>query len=173
MAISLYTAVIPSFQQILGSVSGLLGKAQAFCAERNIAPEEIIQARLAADMLPFAYQVTSTVAHSIGAIRGVRNGVFTPDMTPPPESFAALEQQIAEARGALDSIDPEEIEGFIGQDMRFEIGARRMDFTAEDFLLSFSLPNFHFHAATAYDILRMKGVAIGKRDFLGHMRLKA
>jgi hypothetical protein len=49
----------------------------------------------------------------------------------------------------------------------------KIPFTAEGFLLSFSLPNFYFHATTAYDILRHKGVALGKRDFLGKMRLKS
>jgi uncharacterized protein len=48
-----------------------------------------------------------------------------------------------------------------------------MPFTAEGFLLSFSLPNFYFHATTAYAILRMKGVPIGKRDYIGQMRLKS
>ena len=48
-----------------------------------------------------------------------------------------------------------------------------LPFTAEGFLMSFSLPNFFFHATTAYDILRMKGVALGKPDYLGRPRLKA
>ena len=56
--------------------------------------------------------------------------------------------------------------------MRFEFGERRMDFTAEEFLLSFSQPNFYFHATTAYDILRFKGLPIGKRDYTGRVRLK-
>jgi hypothetical protein len=47
-----------------------------------------------------------------------------------------------------------------------------MDFTAENFLLSLSMPNFYFHAATAYDLLRHKGVAIGKGDFMGIPRIK-
>ncbi len=47
----------------------------------------------------------------------------------------------------------------------------KLPFKAEGFLLSFSLPNFHFHATTAYDILRMKGVPLGKRDYLGKMRI--
>jgi hypothetical protein len=55
--------------------------------------------------------------------------------------------------------------------MEFQMRDFRMPFTAEDFLLSFSQPNFYFHAATAYDILRMKGVAVGKRDFMGKLRL--
>ena len=87
MAFSLYAATIPSYQQILGSVSGLLVKAEAFCAEKSINHDEIIQARLAPDMLPFAYQVKSTTVHSLGAIEGLRRGTFSPDMTPPPETL--------------------------------------------------------------------------------------
>jgi hypothetical protein len=172
MGFSLYAATIPSYQQILGAVSGLLGTAEAFCTEQGLAHEEIIQARLAADMLPFAYQVKSTAVHSLGAIEGVRRGSFSPDMTPPPETFAALKARIADTLTALESIEPAEVEGFIGRDMRFVFGERRLDFTAEDFLLSFSQPNFYFHATTAYDILRWKGVRIGKRDFAGRLRLK-
>ena len=172
MALSLYAATIPSFVQMLGAVAGLLGKAESFCAERGIAPEEIIQARLAGDMLPFAYQVKSTAVHSVGAIEGVRRGVFSPDNQEPPDSFAALKKRIADALAALEALDPAEIEGFLGRDMRFAFGDRQIDFTAENFLLSFSLPNFYFHAATAYDLLRWKGVPIGKRDFMGRVRKK-
>lgn len=172
MALSLYDATIPSYRQILGAVSGLLRTAQAFCSEKGLEPKELIQARLAADMLPFAYQVRATATHSLGAIEGVRKGVFSPDLTPPPETFAALEARVAETSSALEAIEPAEIESFIGRDMRFEFGTRRLDFTAENFLLSFSQPNFYFHATTAYDILRWKGVVIGKRDFMGRVRLK-
>jgi uncharacterized protein len=173
MAFSLYAATIPSYQQILGSVAGLLGTAEAFCAEKGLAQADIIQARLAPDMLPFAYQVKSTAVHSLGAIEGVRRGVFSPDMTPPPETFAALKARIADTLAALARITPAEIDGFVGRDMRFEAGERRLNFTAENFLLSFSQPNFFFHAATAYDILRSKGARIGKRDFTGKLRVKA
>jgi hypothetical protein len=47
-----------------------------------------------------------------------------------------------------------------------------MDFTAENYLLSFALPNFFFHATAAYAILRSRGLPLGKRDFLGGLRLK-
>jgi hypothetical protein len=47
-----------------------------------------------------------------------------------------------------------------------------MPFTAVGFLLSFSLPNFYFHSTTAYDILRSKGAPLGKRDFMGALRMK-
>ena len=172
MAFSLYAATIPSYQQILGSVSGLLVKAEAFCAEKSINHDDIIQARLTPDMLPFAYQVKSTAVHSLGAIEGVRKGVFSPDMAPPPESFAALKSRIAETLAALEAIEAAEVDAFIGRDMRFAFGDRQIDYTAENFLLSFSQPNFYFHATTAYDILRWKGVPIGKRDFMGRTRAK-
>lgn len=172
MAFSLYAATIPSYLQILASVSGLLSKAEAFCAEKGLAHEEIIQARLAPDMLPFAYQVKSTAVHSLGAIEGVRRGTFSPDMTPPPETFPALNARIAETLSALETIEPTEINAFIGRAMRFVRGEHQLEFTAENFLLSFSQPNFYFHAATTYDILRWKGVPIGKRDFTGKLRLR-
>ena len=54
--------------------------------------------------------------------------------------------------------------------MIFAAGERRRHFTADEFVLSFSLPNLHFHAATAYDILRLKGVPLQKLDFLGWPR---
>jgi hypothetical protein len=172
MAFSLYAATVPSYLQTLGAVSGLIDKAESFCSEKGLAACELMQARLAEDMLPLAYQLKSTAVHSLGAIEGLRRGVFHPDMTPPPEEFATLKARIATAIQALEGVDSAEVEAFVGRDMRFALGERHFDFTGEDFLLSFSLPNFYFHASTAYDILRWKGVALGKRDFMGRLRLK-
>lgn len=172
MAFSLYAAIIPSYRQILGATAALLGKAEAFCAEKGVPPHDIIHARLADDMQPFAYQVKSIAVHSIGAIEGVRKGAFAPDVTTPPDTFAALAARINETLAAVAALDASEIESFIGRDMRFVFGDRHLDYTAEDFLLSFSQPNFYFHATTAYDILRWKGVPIGKRDFMGKTRIK-
>jgi hypothetical protein len=170
MAFTLYAATIPSYLQILGSVSRLIGKAESFCSENGLEPEALVQARLADDMLPFAYQVKSSAVHSIGAIEGVRKGTFSPDTTTPPDSFEALSERVAQAIAALEALDPDEVESFIGRPMQFAFGTHVMDFTAEEFLLSFSQPNFYFHATTAYDILRMKGVGLGKRDFNGRVR---
>jgi len=173
MAQSLYAVTIPSYRQILQAVIGLLDKAQAFCAEKGCAPQDIILARLAADMQPFSYQVKATAVHSLGAIEGVRRGVFSPDTTPPPETFDALKARIVSTLGALEAIDAAEIDGFVGRDMRFATATRSIEYTAENFLLSFSLPNFYFHATTAYDIMRWKGVPLGKRDFIGKPRSKS
>jgi uncharacterized protein len=173
MPFSLYAATVPSYLQILGSVGGLVAKAEAWCTDKGLAPAELIQARLAADMWPFADQVRSVAAHSIGAIEGVRKGVFSPDRSTAPDSFAGLRAKVAETVAAVGKVEPAEVDGWIGRPMRFEFGDRRMDFTAEDYLLSFAQPNFYFHAATAYDILRAKGLPLTKRDFTGRVRIKA
>jgi hypothetical protein len=96
--------------------------------------------------------------------------VFSPDQTLPPDGLSALKSRISETIVAMQAIDPSEVDGFLGRDVRFAFGTRHIDFTAENFLLSFSQPNFYFHAATTYDILRWKGVPIGKRDFMGMVR---
>lgn len=173
MTLSLYSVTVPAYRQTLGAIGGLLAKAEGFCAEKAMAPAELIQARLAQDMQPFAYQVKSVAVHTLGAIEAVRRGAFSPDMTPPPETFAALKARVADTLAALNAIDPAEVDAFVGRDMYFAVGERRIDFTAENFLLSFSQPNFYFHATTAYDILRWKGLPLGKRDFMGQLRAKS
>ena len=46
---------------------------------------------------------------------------------------------------------------------------RTMDFTGQPYLLHFVTPHFFFHVTTAYDILRHKGLALTKQDFIGGM----
>jgi hypothetical protein len=172
MPISLHAAFVPSSVQILGAVAGLIDKAEAHCAEAGVAPAELIGARLAPDMADFAYQVKSCAIHSAGAVDGVLAGNFSPDMVPPPGDFAGLKAIIAAATARLQAVGEAELEALIGKPMAFTMGPDfRLDFTAENFLLTFSQPNFYFHATTAYDILRARGLAIGKMDFLGAMRM--
>lgn len=173
MALSLYQAVVPSYIQILNAVLRLVEKAEAFCADKALPADDILNARLAEDMLPFAFQVKSTIVHSIGAINALHEGRFSPDRTPPPSGFEGLKAAVTAALAALDAVEPEDMDALVGRDMLFIFGERRMEFTVENFLLSFSQPNFYFHASTAYDILRNKGVTIGKPDFLGTPRIKA
>jgi hypothetical protein len=171
MALSLYEAVIPSMRQILGSVGGLIDKAEGFAGERGVAPETLIEARLAPDMLPFGYQVKSCADHSAGAIEGVGAGSFSPSRAPWPTDFAGLRAKLAEADGALAAIDPAELDDIAERPMVFAMGEMTLSFTVAGFLLSFSQPNFYFHATTAYDVLRAQGVKLGKTDFLGRLRL--
>lgn len=173
MPLSLHAATIPSMLQILDAVAALVDKAEAHCSAAGVAASTLIEARLAPDMKPFAYQISSCAWHSAQAIRGMRAGLFAPDFTPPPADFGGLRDCLSRARAELLAVNEQEMEGFIGKPMRFEVGEFRLDFRAEDFLLSFSQPNFYFHATTAYDILRAQGLSIGKLDFLGQMRTVA
>jgi hypothetical protein len=170
MPLTLYAATVPSFLQIIGATGKLLDKAELLCAEKGMTHVDVIQARLADDMLPFAYQVKSVAVHSAGAIEGVRRGEFAPDTSTPPDSFDGLRLQLVQAKSLLEAVDPEEMEALQGRAMVFAFGKHRIDFTVENFLLSFSQPNFYFHAATAYDILRWLGAPVGKADFMGRQR---
>jgi hypothetical protein len=172
MTFALYAATVPTNLQMLGAMSALIDKAEGWCAEHGLAEAELLARRIAPDMHPLSYQVKSTAVHSIGAIEGVLTGSFSPDTSDLPNSFAPLRARIGDALVALSAIDPPTIDGLVGRDMAFVFGEHRIDYTAEDFLLSFSQPNFYFHCATTYAILRGEGLAIGKRDFLGHQRRK-
>jgi len=172
MSLSLHSITVPSFQQMLGSLRRMLDKGEAFSNAAGLAHAGLIQARLIDDMLPFAYQVKSTAVHSLGAIECIRQGTFSPDRTTPPDSFAGLRERIEDTLAGLAAIDPAELDSFVGRPMRFELGDYKVDYVAEDFLLSFSIPNFYFHVTTAYDILRSRGVVLGKADYLGRTRGK-
>lgn len=172
MPLSLHAAFVPSALQMIDSTSKLVDRGEAWCSEQEHEPAHVLSARIHEDMLPFTYQVKSVAAHTAGALAGVASGVFQPDLAPPPESFDGLREHLAQARAALEQVSENDLEQAIGRDMRFEFRDFKLEFAAEEFLLSFSQPNFYFHAATAYDVLRMLGVPIGKRDFSGRLRLR-
>ncbi len=172
MSFSFYDAVVPTHLQILAAVDALMGKAAAFCTEQGRTEADLIDARLAPDMLPLGYQVKSCVAHSIGGIDGAKAGNFSPDMTPWPTDFASLRADLQSATTSLKSIDRGAFDSLAGCDTQFSFGEMVMPFTGANFLLSFSQPNFFFHATTAYAILRAQGVKVGKLDFIGMPRIK-
>jgi hypothetical protein len=170
MAFSLYDATVANYLQILGAVGGFLDKSLAHFRENGIDPAEVVETRLAPDMLPLRFQVVSLAHHSRGAIDAAKNGVFVPPSTK-SEDYGALQALVAEARNELSGWTPEAVDALVGRDVVFKLGERSLPFTAEGFLMSFSLPNFFFHATTAYAILRHRGAPLGKRDFMGRLKL--
>lgn len=172
MAVTLYDAIVPGYLQILGSMRGVFAKGLAHARERGIDPETLVEARLAPDMAPLRFQAIMVRLHSAGALEAAKGGVFSPPSAIDSHTYAGLQALIDEAEAVVRGWTPEAVNALEGRDVAFVAGARRMDFVAEDFLLTFSQPNFYFHAATAYDILRNQGVPIGKRDFLGQLRMK-
>jgi hypothetical protein len=172
MAISLYDMSVTSYLQTLGAMKGVLQKGLEHCQANNINPQDIVESKLIADMLPFSFQVASVAHHSLGTIEGLKKGTFSPPGGTPPD-YAGLQKLIADAEAGLKALKPADVNGYEGKDMTFQLKEFKIPFTAENFIMSFSLPNFYFHAATTYDILRLKGVKLGKRDYMGQMRMKA
>ena len=168
MTISLYDATIPTMIQMLGAAQGWIEKAKASA----LSEEEIASACLAQDMAPFAKQIGWMLSHSIGAIEAVRKGEMNPDLDEPATELEQMRLNLGAAENKLRALSIGEIESFVGQEVHFIFKPRGVDipFTAENFLLSFSQPNFFFHATAAYAILRHKGVDIGKIDYLGQVR---
>ena len=172
MSISLYEASVPGYLQALRATAGFMQRGLEHAAGHEVDPGEIVQARIHPDMRPFQFQIRSVVHHSRGAIDGIRSGVFAPPAMESDADYAALQQQVDEAVAALEAVEAADLDRCLGREVVFQLGERRLPFRAEDFLFSFSLPNFHFHVTTAYDILRMRGVPLGKRDYLGRLRLQ-
>jgi hypothetical protein len=173
MAISLYEVTVPSYLQTLTAISGVLDKGLAHALAAGTDPDTLVEARLCDDMLPLRFQVLSVRHHSLGALEGAMAGSFAPPSSPGPQDYAGLQALVAETRTALQALSPADVDALEGRDVVFAMRGIEIPFTGEGFLLSFSFPNFYFHATTAYDILRSRGTPLGKRDFMGPMRLRA
>lgn len=170
MATSLYDLSVPTFQQTVRAVAGFLDRAATHCAETGADPDDFVNARLYDDMAPFHFQIEAAWHHSVWGLEAAKAGVFAPPALVGPVPFADLRAMIGKAETTLERYTPEEVNAWAGKKLDLQIGPRRLAFTSETLILSFSLPNFYFHAVTAYDILRSRGVPLGKRDFEGRLR---
>jgi hypothetical protein len=171
MAITLYDATVPTYLQVLSSLRGVFDKGLAHAKETGIDPDSLVEARIIEDMFPLSYQVQRVADHSAGALRDVSQGAFTFPKNGVYD-YARLQTILADAEAAVRGWTREAVDAFEGRAVTFGEGDPSRSYTGEAFLFSFSMPNFYFHAVTAYDILRMKGVPIGKRDYLGQMRTR-
>ena len=167
MKISLYTASVPVFKQMLGSMSAVLAKAEAHAAEKKIEPEVLMQARLFPDMLPLMRQVHIATEFARGAPARIA-GVAVPAAENNEQTFAELQALIASSITFLDSLSAAQMDGQEAREIVLRPGTpkeRKLD--AHAYLLSYALPQFFFHVTTTYAILRSNGVEVGKKDFMG------
>ena len=169
MAITLYDATVPTYGQYLQSTAHVLAKGLEHAQASGIDPDSLVEAQLVEDMRPLRFQIQRIYDFSAGALRDANQGAFTYP-GPDPDTYAALQALIAEAQEAVAGWTPEAVSAFEGREVVLETHGFKQTFTAENFLFSFAMPNFFFHAVTAYDILRVKGVPIGKRHYLGRLR---
>jgi hypothetical protein len=172
VATSLYDLSVASYLQTVSAVAGYLDRAAQYCAERGAGADALVNERLFFDMAPLHFHVECVSHHSLPAIEALKTGVFAPPALRGAIPFAELQAMTRETEAALGALDADEVNGWAGKTLDLQIGPRRLAFTSETFILSFSLPNFHFHATTAYAILRTNGVPIGKRDYEGRLRTR-
>lgn len=166
MTITLYQAAVPPVLQVLTSLLNILGKASAHCQARRIEPSVLLGSRLFPDMFPLVRQVQIVTDQAKGMAARLA-GIEVPSYPDDEASFEGLQVRLASTIAFIKSIHPEQIDGAEDKDIHFKAGGSELKFKGQNYLLNFVFPNFYFHAATAYNILRHNGVELGKRDFLG------
>jgi len=163
---SFYDASVPAFLQILGALSGILTKAEAHCAAKNIQPDVLLGARLYPDMLPLTKQVQLVCDFAAKSCARLTHSEV-PSIPDTEKTFGELKQRLAKTTDYVKAFKPAQFDGADTSEVTFPVGPSTMTLTGQQFLNRFAFPNFYFHAATTHGILRHNGVEIGKRDFLG------
>jgi hypothetical protein len=167
MTYSLYDAAVTPCAQQLGALVGIIDKAAAHCAANKIEESALLQDRLYPDMFCLARQIRQSADFAMNT--GGRLAGVTPPALPAEDdtSFAAAKTRVETALGFVKSLTREQVNGAEDKIIAWKGGGNDRKMKGTDYLQQFALPNFFFFVTTAYDILRHRGVPIGKRDFLG------
>ncbi|MGA7117586.1 MAG: DUF1993 domain-containing protein [Hyphomicrobium sp.] len=165
MSVTMYQIAVPSFQKHLHALDGIIDKAMAYAAAKKIAPETLLTARLYPDMFNFTRQVQESCKFASLSVQRLAN-IDVVAEADGEKTFEDLKARIARTIDLLASVKPEQMDGSDERQITIKVGPNEMSFSGRDYLLHFALPNFYFHASTAYGILRHNGVEIGKRDFM-------
>jgi hypothetical protein len=167
MSISLYTATVPAFKQMLLALSDVLKKGEEHAQNRKFDPAVLLQSRLFPDMLPLVRQVqiACDFAKSVPArIAGVEVAAYEDS----EQSFAELQQRIAKTLALIEGMTAEQLNGSTVKEVVLRPGTpKEKKLTVEDYALKYGMPQFFFHVTTAYNLLRHNGVEIGKKDYMG------
>ena len=167
MPLSMHTASVPVFQQMLTALSGVLDKAETHAAERKIEPAALLQSRLFPDMFPLARQVQIACDFATGVSARLA-GEDVPAYEIGDQTFADLQQRIAATLAFIGGLDAARFQGGEAREIVLRSGTpKERSIGGQAYLLSYGLPQFFFHVTTAYDLLRHNGVEIGKKDFMG------
>lgn len=167
MNISMYSASVPVFRQMVLALAAVLEKAAAHAEAKKIEPAVLLQTRLFPDMFPLVRQVqiASDFAKSVPARLA---GVELPSFPDTETSFAELQERLAKTLAFIDGLDSAAFVGSEDKAITLRPGTpREQTLDGHTYLLSYGLPQFFFHVSTAYGLLRHNGVEIGKKDFMG------
>lgn len=169
MTVSLYDVSIPALVRGLTSLSGLLDKAAEHAAARKFDAGALLTARLYPDMHALTRQVQITCDMAKGGA-GRLAGLEVPKHEDTESTIPELQARVAKTMEFIRGIQPAQLEGAEARAIVLKFPSNTMTFTGLTYLTHFVLPNFYFHLATAYGLLRHNGVELGKRDFLGQIQ---
>ena len=161
----LYDATVPGIVQTLTALNRILDKAQAFATEKKIEPSVLVNWRLTPDMFALARQIQIMTDHAKGVVARLA-GVEIPKYEDNETDLAQLSARITKTLAFIATIDRAQIDGTENKTITLNLGGQDRSFSGSAYAGQFVLPNFYFHATTAYAILRSCGVPVGKRDFL-------
>ena len=160
MSLSMYDLTIPTLLRGFAVLSSY-----ASTAATSGVPD-LVQARLAPDMLTLAGQVqraSDTAKFTIARLADVPSPPFDDKET----TLAELRQRIDATVAWIESVDRAALEAGATRAISRKFGGKDRSFDGTSYVISYALPNFFFHVTTAYAILRHNGVAVGKLDYLG------
>jgi len=163
----MYQASVPRFVNILGNLSNILDKAQAHVDAKKLDTATLTTYRLFPDMLPMTKQV-QIACDAAKAVVARLAGVDIPAYEDNEKTLAELKARIAKTVDFIQTITPQQIDGTEDKEIVIKRGDKETRYKGMQFLLGHAIPNFYFHVATTYNILRHNGVEIGKRDYLGN-----
>lgn len=165
----LYDATVPQLSKMLRNMDRWLEKAAAFTAEKSIDEATLLATRLAPDQFPLVKQVQAACdqAKTVAALLAGKEVPKHPDTE---KTIAELRTRIQTCRSYLETFTAADFEGADSRPLALPFFPGKV-ITGANFLNEMALPNFYFHATTAYAILRHKGLDMGKRDFLGGLTL--
>jgi uncharacterized protein len=167
MPLSMYDVCVPQVVRTLDAISNIIDKAVAHCAARKVDPAVLVSFRLAADMHPFSRQIQIMTDQAKGCIARL-TGSEIPGYADTETTMEELKARIAKTKAFAESFERGQFDGSEDRPLTVKFGPNEMKFpNGLDYVGRVFLPNFYFHATTAYDILRHTGVVLGKRDFLG------
>ena len=162
----MYQASAPRFANTLRNLSAILDKARAHAEAKKVDEQVLTSARLFPDMFALARQVQIACDSAKGAVARLA-GVEIPKHEDTEKTFDELKARIAKTIAFIEGVKAAQIDGSEDKEIILKLQGKDVPFKGMQYLLGFAWPNFYFHAATAYNILRHNGVEIGKRDFIG------
>jgi hypothetical protein len=162
-----YFAIVAQCTQSLKNLETILDKAELDAVARKFDVGILMSGRLAPDMQPFTYQVTSACNY-LKAAAAWLSGQTPPKHEDNEKTIAEIRERIRKTVAFAESV----AEGLYADAAERNIKLSWVpgkQIGGKDYVLQLTIPNVYFHLAMAYAILRQNGVQIGKMDFLGSM----